>query len=325
MMAGATYLRLSEAGPRDAPAVPFREPRTLAIPPEETDLARAKNTNRAEARRRTREQQRALDAAEAGEATIEEVAPPIAVNTGGGSLLSGFRIPNLAADLRAFPHMLLHTPKLWIPFGILLASFVMAMLLPVSKMVSYGPGMVTEVLGSSIIPSGLDRMAALFVQLTLPPTALFVFFIGGFLAPRASYLVGALLGLVDGILWSIYVFSTGGSQEGFQAGTISDVLAIIGIAMLIGIIAAGFAAWYRAFLRSSQERARQNRIAREQQMRAKAKEQERVAKEEQRQAAIAAREAQRAERAAAQAAKSKPTGSSAPSASTGAPPTSGKA
>lgn len=287
-------------------------------------MARAKNTNRAEARRRTREQQRALESTGSGEATIEEVAPPITVNTGGGSLLSGFRIPNIAADLRAFPHMLLHTPKVWIPFGILFVSFIMAMLLPVSKTVSYGPGMVTEILGTSIIPSGLDRMAALFVQLTLPPTALFVFFIGGFLAPRASYLVGALLGLVDGILWSIYVFTTGGSQEGFQAGTISDVLAIIGIAVLIGVIAAGFAAWYRAFLRSSQERARQNRIAREQQMRAKQKEQERVAKEEQRQAAIAAREAQRAERAAAQAAKAKPAGTSAPGTSTGTPPSTGK-
>jgi hypothetical protein len=285
-------------------------------------LARAKNTNRAEARRRTREQQRALDVADAGEATIEEVAPPIAVNTGGGSLLSGFRIPNIAADLRAFPHMLLHTPKLWIPFGILFVAFILAMLLPQTTQVFIGPGQFGAVLGSSIIPDGLDRIAALFVQLTLPPTALFVFFIGGFLAPRASYLVGALLGVVDGILWSIYVFTTGGSQEGFAAANLSDVFAIIGIAVLIGIIAAGFAAWYRAFLRSSQERARQNRIAREQQMRAKAKEQERVAKEEQRKAAIAAREAQRAERAAAQAAKSgKPSGS-APT--TGTTSTSGK-
>jgi hypothetical protein len=285
-------------------------------------LARAKNTNRAEARRRTREQQRALEATEVGEATIEEVAPPIAVNTGGGSLLSGFRIPNIAADLRAFPHMLIHTPKLWIPFGILFVAFILAMLLPQTTQVFIGPGQFGAVLGSSIIPDGLDRIAALFVQLTLPPTALFVFFIGGFLAPRASYLVGALLGVVDGILWSIYVFTTGGSQEGFAAANLSDVIAIIGIAVLIGIIAAGFAAWYRAFLRSSQERARQNRIAREQQMRAKAKEQERIAKEEQRQAAIAAREAQRAERAAAQAAKSAKPSGSAPT--TGTTSTSGK-
>lgn len=285
-------------------------------------MARAKNTDRAAARRRSREQQRALEAADAGEATIEEVAPPIAVNTGGGSLFGSFRLPNVMADIRTFPHMLIHTPKVWIPFGVLLLSFAMAMLLPVSKTVSYGPGMFTEVLGSSIFPSGMDKIAALFVQLTLPPTALFVFFIGGFLAPRASYLVGALLGLVDGILWSIYVFTTGGSQEGFKAGNVSDVVAIIGIAVLIGTIAAGFAAWYRAFLRQSQERAKANRIAREQQMRAKAKEQERVAKEEQRQAAIAAREAQRAERAAAQAAKSAKPAGSAPT--SGTTPTSGK-
>lgn len=81
--------------------------------------------------------------------------------------------------------------------------------------------------------------------------------------------------------------------DGFRANSASDVLAIIFIAVMIGTLAAGFAAWYRNFLRSSQERARANRAAREQQMRAKAKEDERKAKEEQRKAAIAAREAAR--------------------------------
>ena len=48
-----------------------------------------------------------------------------------------------------------------------------------------------------------------------------------------------------------------------------------GIAILVGILAAGFAAWYRRFLRSSQERAKANRQSREQEQARKAKEQAR--------------------------------------------------
>ncbi|CAN5497809.1 hypothetical protein BH24CHL9_BH24CHL9_10660 [soil metagenome] len=46
----------------------------------------------------------------------------------------------------------------------------------------------------------------------------------------------------------------------------------------MGIIAAGFASWYRTFLRSSQERARTNRAAREREQALKAKEQARADK-----------------------------------------------
>lgn len=271
-------------------------------------MARAKNTNRAAARRRTREQQRVQDGLESADVTAEpaaEVQPYQPASTGGG-LFGSLRMPKFGDDLRTFPHMLLHTPKVWIPFGLLLASFVVAMLLPTATTVFIGPGQFGTILTSSVFPEGTDKIAALFVQLTLPPTALFIFFIGGFLAPRASYLVGALLGLVDGILWSIYVFTAGGAKDGFSAGSAQDVIAIIFIAVLIGTVAAAFAAWYRTFLRQSQERARQNRMAREQQMRAKAKEDERKAKEDARVAAIAAREAQRAERAAASAAAKAP-------------------
>ena len=55
-------------------------------------------------------------------------------------------------------------------------------------------------------------------------------------------------------------------------------MAIILVAVVVGILAAGFASWYRNFLRSSQERARQNRAAREQQQRVKAKEDARLAR-----------------------------------------------
>lgn len=258
-------------------------------------MARAKNTDRAEARRRHREQNRVVDETtdvtsdDAGEAAAVAVAA--AEPSLGGAMRGSMRMPDIRADLRILPSMIATTRKLWIPFVALFVAFILAMLLSATTTeVVNGETVVT----SQIIPEGLDRIAALFVQLTLPPTALFVFFVGGFLAPRASYLVGAVLGLVDGILWSIYVFSAGGgTEEGFQVGGPVDVLAIIFIAMIIGTLSAGFAAWYRNFLRQSQERARQNRMAREQAMRAKAKDDERNAREEQRKAAAAAREASR--------------------------------
>lgn len=261
-------------------------------------MARAKNTDRAEARRRTREQQRA---AEIQPNVLTTDAAAVTVDAGpsvGTAMRNSMRMPNVLEDLRQLPGMILHTRKLWIPFIALLVSFILAMLLPRSTTIFIGPGQFGTVLGTSLLPSGTEKIAALFVQLTLPPTALFVFFIGGFLAPRASYLVGALLGIVDGIMWAIFQLSAGSAasetSDGLGASSIGDVIAIVLFAMVIGILAAGFAAWYRNFLRQSQERARANRAAREAQMRAKAKEDERKTREEQRRAAAEARAAKSA-------------------------------
>jgi len=274
-------------------------------------LARAKNTDRAEARRRTREAQRAAEPQD--DDVITSDATAVAVEPGpsmGTAMRSSMRMPNIREDLRIVPGMILRTRKLWIPFIALFAAFIVAMLLPKSSALYVTQGVIVVVGSPGIIPEGLDRIAALFVQLTLPPTALFVFFIGGFLAPRASYLVGAILGLIDGVLWSIYVFTAPtASTDGFQTDSFTDVFAIIFIAVMIGTLAAGFAAWYRNFLRSSQERARANRAAREQQMRAKAKEDERKAKEDQRKAAIEAREAAKAAKSAGSASKGTPPAS----------------
>lgn len=261
-------------------------------------MARAKNTDRAQARRRTRDQQRAADIQPnvlTNDATAVTVDPSPSVGT---AMRSSLRMPDVLGDLRQLPGMILHTRKLWIPFIALLVSFILAMLLPRSTTIFIGPGQFGTVLGSSVLPADMERIAALFVQLTLPPTALFIFFIGGFLAPRASYLVGALLGLVDGIFWAIFQISAGSAASetsgGLGASTISDVIAIVFFAMVIGVLAAGFAAWYRNFLRQSQERAKANRAAREAQMRAKAKEDERKAREDQRKAAAEARAAKSA-------------------------------
>ena|GEM_PF-927902 len=242
-------------------------------------MARAKNTDRAEARRRHRELTR-VDEPQDEEFDTIDVTPPQSAG-----LRGMFRMPNIREDLRAFPGMLAHSPKLWIPFGMLALAFVLAMLL--SQATTQPDGTIT----GSIFPSGVESLVSLYVQLTLPPTALFVFFIGGFLAPRASYLVGALLGLVDGILWSLLFLLSPGAQPDAPGRLVqpSDVVAIILVAVFVGILAASFASWYRNFLRSSQERARQNRAAREQQQKIKARDDAKAGRDAQRQAAAAGR------------------------------------
>ena len=86
---------------------------------------------------------------------------------------------------------------------------------------------------------------------------------------------------------------TATQQDGTPAPTptLIDLLLVIGVAILFGTLGAGFAAWYRNFLRQSQERARQNRMAREQQAKVKAKEDARKEREAQRQATATARQA----------------------------------
>jgi len=218
-------------------------------------LARAKNTSRAEARRNYREQVRAADGGELVEETpVAEPAPT--------PRPSMFKMPNIREDLRILPAMFRTRRLLWVPFIMLFVTFVVALLWI-----------------QGVLPTDLGWLVSLAVELLLRPTGLFVFFIGGFLAPRASYLVGAILGIIDGILWALLGFLVPGStvtpdgqlETSGAALTLGDAIVFIMVATVVGILAASFAAWYRNFLRSSQERARQNRAAREQQQAAKAK------------------------------------------------------
>jgi hypothetical protein len=216
---------------------------------------RPKDTSRVDARRRHREE---LRASGIDPEAVEELAPATPEPA-----RPAFGLPDVRADLAALPSVLLK-PVMWLPFGVLLAAFFIE-LARQNEMLPEGP---------------VADLGILFVQLTLPPTSLFVFFIGGFLAPRASYLVGALLGVFDALLITILVLlqMTDFAETGM--GDVAEGLVPLwGIAILVGIFAAGFAAWYRRFLRSSQERARANRAIREQEQARKAKEQARADKE----------------------------------------------
>jgi hypothetical protein len=197
---------------------------------------------------------------------------------------SSFAMPNILEDIKALPQVF-RKPLVWLPFGLLLATFVLSVAL------------INGLLDG--LPAPLRDGIVLYISLTLHPTTLFIFFIGGFVAPRASYLVGGMLGLLSSVFFLVVVMlsNEAASREdldsllattGDGAPTVSAELAFqtIGLGLVIGVFAGGFAAWYRRFLRSSQERARLNRMQREQEQARKAKEQARADK-------LAAREARR--------------------------------
>ena len=233
------------------------------MPQSRNTRIRPKNTSRAEARRRHREEQRVEDDESTeldDQAEATESAP---------SGRPAFALPNIREDLAALPRVF-RKPLVWLPFGLLLLAF----LIELARQ------------GGALPEGQAGDIAILYVQLTLPPTSLFVFFIGGFVADRASYLVGALLGVFDALLITILVLGdqtdfegTGVTEVTGEQSTIEALAPLWGIAILVGIFAAGFAAWYRRFLRSSQERARINRAAREKEQAQKAKDQAKADKQ----------------------------------------------
>ena len=75
--------------------------------------------------------------------------------------------------------------------------------------------------------------------------------------------------------------------------TTEAILQTYAMGLFIGILAGGFASWYRRFLRSSQERAAANRAQKEREQAEKAKEQARADREALRQQKYADREALR--------------------------------
>lgn len=87
----------------------------------------------------------------------------------------------------------------------------------------------------------------LFQTLTLPPAMLPIFLVG-FTAPRASYLLGLLVGLVDIVLYSVYVvyIAAPASSEAIPVGDFLFSGLTVGLPASV-LFSAG-AAWYRRFL-----------------------------------------------------------------------------
>lgn len=212
-------------------------------------MARAKNTSRAEARKRTRDTHRSELSELSGDEQLDDQPDEDAQPAARPRM---FQMPNILEDIRALPSVFRSRRLVWMPFILVLIGFILALVI-------YG------------LPEQLQSWVALYLQFFFVPQGLFAYFIAGFVAPRASYLVGGLLGIMSGAMYGVALVATLPPD--------TDVLAraeIQSVAMsspltgaILGTFAGGFAAWYRNFLRGMQKSGQQRRADREARERAK--------------------------------------------------------
>ncbi len=213
-------------------------------------MARAKRTDRAAARRRYRAQfgdpvespDPAATPAESDAGTSDggrvvrrpaRAGPrdPAARMTQDGPAPAGgirnafrlaFRPLNLRQDVALLPRLLTHR-AFWLPCLLAVVTVV-----------------------AVVAFQGREIISQFALTYFVYPPPIGGLFLAGFLAPRASYLLGALVGVVSSILLAIVVMS---APSLFQEATPVDAL-IAGLVTspLAGIFFASAAAWYRRFL-----------------------------------------------------------------------------
>jgi hypothetical protein len=214
-------------------------------------VARAKQTDRAEARRRYRQTATGQEPGEEGAAGGAELdygerrpgAKPAPAarqesKTPSGrvgfldSFRQAYRAPRVREDLRALPSLLRSR------------GFLAAV------------GLV--VVGAGVVLAFPNYTGSRFAWelLVFPGSALAPQLVAGFFAPRASYLLGLLVGIVQGIVFSI-VLTQFGDRVGSplppdQIGSLLSVSFVSG--PIYGALFAAAAAWYRRFLSLSSAR-----------------------------------------------------------------------
>jgi len=212
-------------------------------------VARAKRTDRADARRRYRSTQDDPDMTGS-----EEQGPvPNVLSTGRGpapaaratsaprplgfmdSMRSSWHRPDVRADIAALP-WLLRTRAFLIPLALVIVG----------------------VAALTIAPT--NPAAGLFFQLMVLPPAMAPIFIAGFFAKRASYLLGFIIAVIDVGGYAVFVYTALPALSGDPVSAARQqelVVSAIFVGPLSGIFFAAGAAWYRRFLAfSSAQRAR---------------------------------------------------------------------
>jgi hypothetical protein len=211
-------------------------------------VARAKHTVRAEARRRYRQAANLTDEAVEGELDAPEhatAAPakampapgkpaqqtrPAPAAGGRPGFFSAFRgayhPAHLGEDLRALPK-LLTSRALLLGIGLVLVGAVAAYAFP-----------------------GYTGSAFAWELLVLPGSALGPQLAAGFFAPRASYLLGLIVGLFQGLVFTVFLtqFASrlGTDLPADKVGNLLTLSFVTG--PVSGTLFAAAAAWYRRFL-----------------------------------------------------------------------------
>jgi hypothetical protein len=207
-------------------------------------VARAKRTTRAEARRRYRAEQGLTDDA-MGLDDAEEADAPTARETRaqpgqpgrlgiGTALRLSFRPLDLRGDLRALPQ-LARNKALFVPILLTLGSTVIFL---IARPQTTGPVDTVSV------------VATFLFQYFIQTPAIGGVFIAGFLAPRASWLLGVIVGLVSAACY-VGLVSSGALGIAPTTSMTEVVSAAILISPVMGALFASAAAWYRRFLQLS--------------------------------------------------------------------------
>jgi hypothetical protein len=207
-------------------------------------VARAKQTARADARRRARLANRVVETEPDFDA--DEEAPtrtPKASDVPSGrpgrpglrgftsAFRASYRPPNVRADIAALPPLLLGR------------SFLAAIGL-----------VLVGAIGFALYP-GYSGSTFLFQFLTFPP-AMAPIFLAGFFAPRASYILGFIVGVFDALVYAALLLTVAPSlglapDQSLLAGY---VLTSLFWSAVTGVLFAAGAAWYRRFLQLTSPR-----------------------------------------------------------------------
>jgi hypothetical protein len=222
-------------------------------------VARAKRTTRAEARRRYRAEHGLPDETAAELETQEEAASSGSSRAGrpesgqpermgiGTAFRMAFRPLDLPGDLRALPHVATRSKALWLPILLTIGATAIFLAAPPQ---ATAQGDIVAVL------------SVFLFQYFVQTPAIGGVFIAGFLAPRASWLLGIIVGLVSAACYSGLVLS-GALGIGTTATANEVVLAAFALSPIMGALFASAAAWYRRFLQlSSPNRGRKRQPAR---------------------------------------------------------------
>ena len=225
-------------------------------------MARAKRTERAEARRRYRsvegvtenpdlemDEADALDVptaalprssrtrrAERGATARGDAAPPPRAGFL-ASLRRAAAPADIRADLRALPSIAIHSKALWVPLAVIAGITALFFIPGISR----------------------NPLVGLLVTLVLPPPPMILPFLGGMLAPRGAWLVGGIVALANALAYGLVgvIFSSSVvTPLGFTYVMTSDQkVGIIGSAILqsvpFGLLVGAFAGFYRRFLAMS--------------------------------------------------------------------------
>jgi hypothetical protein len=215
-------------------------------------VARAKRTDRAEARRRNRaaspsypELSYDADEAAGGDAGATRSAPQPrqtrAAPAARAGLMDTLRRaagrPNIGEDVRALPEIALHSKALWLPLLIIVAT----------SLLFFVPGLRS------------NAIVTMLGQVALTPPPMIMPFLGGMLAPRAAWLVGGIIGIANALGFAVLVLANTSSQVTplgwtYQVANDQKVAFIVnGImsAVPFGLLVGAFAGFYRRFLASS--------------------------------------------------------------------------